>query len=245
MPAKTCTKCGVTYASADEGFHRNGSYWRGDCKECNRAKNRRYRADNPGKMREYEQEPSRRARTSSAEHREHARRYYERHRERIKERRRAVDRRPEDPEKKRERDRAYRVREKDRRREQNKRWLERNPEYLRKYSRKWREQNPDYARDYAKDNPEVAKAASARRRNRKLKAGGNYTAADVRRIYAIQEGRCYWCKSNVPEKAYHADHRVPLSRGGSNGPENIVVSCPSCNLRKGAKMPEEFAGVLL
>lgn len=43
----------------------------------------------------------------------------------------------------------------------------------------------------------------------------------------------------------HIDHVWPLSKGGSNGPENLVLACAECNLRKSAKTPMEFAGVLL
>jgi 5-methylcytosine-specific restriction endonuclease McrA len=35
---------------------------------------------------------------------------------------------------------------------------------------------------------------------------------------------------------------VPLSRGGTNGPENIVCSCPACNHKKSDKHPMDFAG---
>lgn len=37
------------------------------------------------------------------------------------------------------------------------------------------------------------------------------------------------------------DHVVPLIKGGGNGPENIVVACATCNLKKGAKLPHEFS----
>jgi 5-methylcytosine-specific restriction endonuclease McrA len=30
----------------------------------------------------------------------------------------------------------------------------------------------------------------------------------------------------------HLDHVVPLARGGTNTPENLVVSCDDCNARK-------------
>ena len=40
---------------------------------------------------------------------------------------------------------------------------------------------------------------------------------------------------------YHVDHVIPLILGGSNGPENLVIACPRCNLSKGAKMPHEFS----
>ena len=54
-----------------------------------------------------------------------------------------------------------------------------------------------------------------------------------------QHGHCYWCGSKVGQHC-HVDHVIPLSKGGSNGPENIVISCVACNLRKYDKLPQEF-----
>ena len=36
------------------------------------------------------------------------------------------------------------------------------------------------------------------------------------------------------------DHIVPVSRGGSNGPENIVLACWECNMAKKDQSLEEF-----
>lgn len=36
------------------------------------------------------------------------------------------------------------------------------------------------------------------------------------------------------------DHKVPVARGGNNDIENMVLSCRSCNRRKGKKTAEEF-----
>ena len=50
--------------------------------------------------------------------------------------------------------------------------------------------------------------------------------------------RCAYCGevSAVLQK----EHRIPLSRGGSNAAANIVPSCPPCNLRKGSLTDAEF-----
>ncbi|MBZ5623051.1 MAG: HNH endonuclease [Acidobacteriia bacterium] len=36
------------------------------------------------------------------------------------------------------------------------------------------------------------------------------------------------------------DHYIPLSKGGTNFPDNIVLACWPCNNRKRAKLPSEF-----
>jgi 5-methylcytosine-specific restriction endonuclease McrA len=36
-------------------------------------------------------------------------------------------------------------------------------------------------------------------------------------------------------KPPHIDHIIPVSRGGKNNLENLVLSCQSCNSKKGAK----------
>lgn len=50
---------------------------------------------------------------------------------------------------------------------------------------------------------------------------------------------CHWCGIDC-ESNYHTDHYIPLSKGGKHQAENLVVSCPACNFKKSAKMPEEF-----
>jgi 5-methylcytosine-specific restriction endonuclease McrA len=93
---------------------------------------------------------------------------------------------------------------------------------------------------------------AARERNRKARkraAPGSHTAADIEAQYERQHGLCFWRKvhSDCLVKLgddYHVDHVVPLALGGSNGPENLVLACPSCNLSKNAKHPMDWAGTL-
>ncbi len=40
------------------------------------------------------------------------------------------------------------------------------------------------------------------------------------------------------------DHRVPVSRGGQNVPENIIICCRRCNEDKGSLRVEEYQAVL-
>jgi len=79
-----------------------------------------------------------------------------------------------------------------------------------------------------------------RRRARKRATGGSYTAQQLQQQVERQKSRCYYCKVKL-SKVYHADHIVPLSRGGTNDISNIVLACPACNLRKGTKLPHEWS----
>lgn len=65
---------------------------------------------------------------------------------------------------------------------------------------------------------------------------GNNVKRDF--LYYRDHGICVYCEKTL--ESYHEvtyDHVVPLSRGGSNGWENIVSACTSCNNRKGNHMP--------
>jgi 5-methylcytosine-specific restriction endonuclease McrA len=68
----------------------------------------------------------------------------------------------------------------------------------------------------------------------------HHTAEDVRVAMEVQQGRCFYCECDVSTKST-VDHLIPLVRGGSDGPENIVIACPNCNFRKADKTPQEFA----
>jgi 5-methylcytosine-specific restriction endonuclease McrA len=104
-----------------------------------------------------------------------------------------------------------------------------NIERYRQVSRDWRENNKDVVR------------ALNRNRKRKIKnAGGSHNASDILRIIGAQKSRCAGCYEMLEGKNYHVDHIQPIALGGDNSPSNLQILCPPCNLKKGAKPPEQF-----
>lgn len=49
---------------------------------------------------------------------------------------------------------------------------------------------------------------------------------------------CQYC--SIVAVSPHCDHVVPLSRGGASTLENLVTACPTCNMKKGARTPQEW-----
>lgn len=89
------------------------------------------------------------------------------------------------------------------------------------------------------------KAKTAKRRALKRNSTGTHSGADIALLFKTQNGVCWWCGSALDPDNYHVDHRIPLARSGSNAPENLCITCPTCNLSKGDKLPQEWNGRLL
>lgn len=52
--------------------------------------------------------------------------------------------------------------------------------------------------------------------------------------------RCVYCGTALGLENATLDHVIPLSRGGSHLPGNLVAACQPCNQLKGALLPTEF-----
>lgn len=113
-------------------------------------------------------------------------------------------------------------------RDKARRWARNHSEKHNKNARNWRRAHPIHVRTYA-----------ARRRAMTRQADGSHTPAEITEQYKRQRGKCYYCQCKLGDK-YHVDHVVPLSRGGSNSIDNLVLACPECNLRKQDKLPHEW-----
>lgn len=121
--------------------------------------------------------------------------------------------------------------------------------WARAYYREHQEHYLDYAAQYRQSHREQMRTWARNRLAREKDADGTHTSEDIEAQYARQRGKCFWRSVNEDctvslKDGYHVDHVVPLSKGGSNGPENLVLACPTCNLQKHAKHPMEWSGQL-
>ncbi|MGH2377999.1 MAG: HNH endonuclease signature motif containing protein [Candidatus Limnocylindria bacterium] len=134
--------------------------------------------------------------------------------------------------------------------------MRRNAAKAREAMRRWRAAHPEVKRERARlyyllhqettrtrvvvwqaANPERVRAIRHRRRAREASAEGSFTWAEWVELVERHGQRCAYCGSDGP---LHADHRVPLCRGGPNAIENILPGCRSCNLRKFTSTEAEF-----
>jgi len=56
------------------------------------------------------------------------------------------------------------------------------------------------------------------------------------RILKRDNFSCRYCGRRPPEVVLHIDHLVPVSRGGTNEPGNLITACSLCNLGKADKV---------
>lgn len=127
-------------------------------------------------------------------------------------------------------------------REYRKRWGQRNPDRLKEYQEKYREKRRLYDKKRSKERYEKVKntesyrargaVARHRRRARLKMAEGNFTKEEWMALKAHYQYTCLCCHRKEPDIKLHADHVIPLAKGGSNYISNIQPLCCSCNTSK-------------
>ena len=143
-------------------------------------------------------------------------------------------------------DRTYRKAHKLKRQESSRKWARAN--YDKQLA--WRQANPEKYRlrklAWDRKHPERRRAACLKRRALQLGATVDDPRQIVEFVWAVRsslETQCFYCGTPLFGKIIHLDHIVPLSRGGKHAVSNLCASCPSCNLRKSNKTPEEWRPV--
>ena len=66
-----------------------------------------------------------------------------------------------------------------------------------------------------------------------------------RNLMIRDQYQCQYCGRRPTLRELNVDHVIPRSRGGQDSWENLVVSCRTCNLRKGRRTPVEASMTLL
>ncbi len=56
-------------------------------------------------------------------------------------------------------------------------------------------------------------------------------------VWNESKGLCFYCGRPVDFYSKTLDHVIPRSKGGSNEPRNLVVSCGHCNRKKDSTIP--------
>lgn len=113
------------------------------------------------------------------------------------------------------------------------------------YWKKWHADNRDEisarARRYYVNNFESAAIRVHHHYVSRKRAEGTFSQGDVDRLFLEQSGLCAGCDRPFGANLkYTIDHIAPLSRGGTNWPNNIQLMCSRCNDSKGARTMEEW-----
>lgn len=237
IPHKRCTKCKQEFPATNEFFHKNSSVRDGlrpDCKSCVREFQRNseqkrmldpeYRAQENKRIREYYRIPEVKEVRQQKERERCANDPEYLANKRSQKTARMRVRRVTDPVFKEKADKQVKKRRQ-------------NPEAVARDREKHREWM------HSEQGKLSSKASRDTRRARKQGAEGTHTLADVKLQYKSQKGKCWHCGKPLNNE-FHVDHLVPLSRGGSNYPNNIVCSCAKCNLAKHNKLNHEWNGKL-
>lgn len=85
------------------------------------------------------------------------------------------------------------------------------------------------------------KRVTARRRRARVSgAAGHHARADVLAAWLAIGQCCTYCERFLDEHEVTADHVIPLAKGGSDWPENIVPACGACNSDKRELLFDEW-----
>lgn len=262
METKKCTNCEEVFEASTEYFYRqkNGKFGLSSkCKTCSNKKVSAYREANREKDREYalkyyyknkekilkkqkkylDENPEKRRekkekqliyqKTKGREkYLEYHKQYYQKNRDDYLEKVRIY--RAENKEAIKERAKVYYEKNKDKINESARKYRLKNKEKLSKYYKKYCQENPDYSN-------EKWHKRRALIRNSKV---GRMPKGYRKIIFNNTNGKCWWCGKQLDESDWHLDHLIPLKKGGSHTMDNLVPSCPACNLSKNDKLPHEF-----
>jgi len=123
-----------------------------------------------------------------------------------------------------------------------------SPEDRRAYQREWyinnKEKHSERIRRHRSRNHASVREAERQKENARRGAVGKLSKGIEQVLFQSQKGLCVCCDRELGDN-YHLDHIMPLKLGGANIDDNVQLLRSECNLRKGAKHPDEWRKILL
>ncbi len=129
--------------------------------------------------------------------------------------------------------------------------LKYNKEYRRKYNKNWKKKNKEYFVIYSREmRHRKGKQYVQTCNNKRREQTKNLTLTTVQLVYEDNIKRfgtltCYLCFQSIPFGKDNLEHKIPLSRKGTNEYNNLAIACQKCNCSKGKKTEEEYRKEIL
>lgn len=149
---------------------------------------------------------------------------------------------------------AWRIQNRERHNASNLRWVRAHHEIVKERSRvraaKQRKEHPEKQRQAFKKYYNSTKGklnnrrGSSKRRARARNAEGSCSREQWLARLAFHKYRCRYCGTPLTVLTAEPDHMIPLSRGGTQWPSNLVPACRTCNAKKKNKTFFEFMALL-
>lgn len=226
MFPKRCSKCEQEFPATTDYFgvdnHRSDGLTN-QCKECRRKNTKRWREENPEKVKTYN------------------RQYYRDNRDVMTARNRQWHAR--NKEKRRQSHRRWYLKNAEHSKAKRKQWYRNNKNYVRNYDRQRYLANPDHmrfqSRRWKANNPEKTILQEHLRLAREQGLPNDLTPNEWRYAKAYWDGKCAYCDEPFDNglRKLTLDHYIPLANSSCPGTvaTNCIPVCLSCNTSKGPK----------
>lgn len=66
------------------------------------------------------------------------------------------------------------------------------------------------------------------------------SSKEIREFLVSCQKNCAFCQVSLDDKSFSVDHKIPISRGGGCGLDNLVQCCRRCNTAKGSMNVNEY-----
>ncbi len=92
-----------------------------------------------------------------------------------------------------------------------------------------KKKTPGKCRSYYFIDTDIIEPETVMQKKRKKSKRKYFTAKQRTVIYRKTEGHCYLCGKFVDFNSFEIEHKVPVSKGGSDELENLWCACSDCN----------------